>query len=570
MRIFHYALIIIMTIWMTSPGASAEESAANALFVQAIRLYADLPEDPAERLARLNDIKSAFTTIVEDYPASDVAVRIVLDEKLGTYTPSELDREIAAITLDLEQDALAEECPIRPTQPCLSAMIENSPMGRAALLAEFAMKGDYEELLAGLYAALFGDRFDIDNRLTKDHAAFLVDAGLTGFATGDHARAAAVIRAIADQSPFFDVPEGSDVSALAAALVEEGTKRLFRDDISDALRDRVQRVAAEDAARTGSVSSEYVSVILDEGMDVAEIVSRMEELLPKLDEKGFQPDVSPDRILDIILRSEDADTYLERFLEIGQIEDLGDPSRFEPDVLWRIYEVIAAAQDKSSPRRTRSLWLSAAYGNAARAKAGIAQEADRSYSIVGWDSAGKAAFILGSGGERQTLDELLRISDFGGDSENAAAEALTIRLFNLGAAIAGDAEALDALAQGSGYRELAEILEGIGPRQVVSLLFDTYYRDFDLRAEAVPQALLARARRFAFVENVTAQGLDARDIARQIPKGDAELAYAVLSSVELQTRIALAAELDAGSAEFEALYGIFDDTVLSNTVATER
>ena len=71
---------------------------ANRLFVEAVKLLerAEAAPTPEERLELYEGVKGNIDRIVDDFPSSDLAVRIVLGQPLGPIDLAELDRRIAA------------------------------------------------------------------------------------------------------------------------------------------------------------------------------------------------------------------------------------------------------------------------------------------------------------------------------------------------------------------------------------------------------------------------------------------------------------------------------------------
>ncbi len=87
--------------------------AANILFVQAIQLIedAEAAEDAASRLDLLRRAQANLDRIIQDHPASQLAVQLITRQRIGIFNPRDLDREIARAE-DAVEDALAEAAAI--------------------------------------------------------------------------------------------------------------------------------------------------------------------------------------------------------------------------------------------------------------------------------------------------------------------------------------------------------------------------------------------------------------------------------------------------------------------------
>ena len=97
-------LIVLAALIAVFLGGSADSrgqdpnAEANRLFVEAVKLLerAEAAPTPEERLKLYEGVRGNIDRIVDDFPSSDLAVRIVLGQNLGPINLAELARRIAA------------------------------------------------------------------------------------------------------------------------------------------------------------------------------------------------------------------------------------------------------------------------------------------------------------------------------------------------------------------------------------------------------------------------------------------------------------------------------------------
>lgn len=95
--------ILASFLLLATPTAADQNVKANTLFVEATRLFAEVNLDIGkatsallEEYEKLTEVNSLLSSIVADYPGSNLAVRIITGETLGAINPIELQSTIAA------------------------------------------------------------------------------------------------------------------------------------------------------------------------------------------------------------------------------------------------------------------------------------------------------------------------------------------------------------------------------------------------------------------------------------------------------------------------------------------
>ncbi|TNF59841.1 MAG: hypothetical protein EP307_09635 [Rhodobacteraceae bacterium] len=117
MKLFRSLAVIIVTVSLLSLGAAARaQDAADGIFRGAQALFAAAQAKPEEeRLEDYRAIRRLLDLIVEDHPASDLAVRILLQETIEGVDIATIDDALAAATTN----GTAEQGGTR--EPALSA-----------------------------------------------------------------------------------------------------------------------------------------------------------------------------------------------------------------------------------------------------------------------------------------------------------------------------------------------------------------------------------------------------------------------------------------------------------------
>ena len=84
------ALILALLLALPAWAQSADDAAANRLFVEAVQLWnrAERERDTGRRIADLQQVQRNLGRIIEQYPGSPLAVRLVIGEKIGPLSTS--------------------------------------------------------------------------------------------------------------------------------------------------------------------------------------------------------------------------------------------------------------------------------------------------------------------------------------------------------------------------------------------------------------------------------------------------------------------------------------------------
>ena len=109
-------LALCALCWLAFPAYASDESRANRLFVEAVKLIQTAEEeDGAERkLDLLKRARHKLETIVDRHPSSGLAVKLISGQKIGTISLAGLADEIEA--------AVVHACPHAPTLDCVLSM----------------------------------------------------------------------------------------------------------------------------------------------------------------------------------------------------------------------------------------------------------------------------------------------------------------------------------------------------------------------------------------------------------------------------------------------------------------
>lgn len=114
----HARFTLLLAVSMLAACDSPDEK-ANTLFVEASQALsaAQGTSDPVVQFEQLTAAKQTVTNIVTEYPASNAAVRISADEKIGPYSLAELNSAIATLA------QRPEFCLRQLTRACFTDMV---------------------------------------------------------------------------------------------------------------------------------------------------------------------------------------------------------------------------------------------------------------------------------------------------------------------------------------------------------------------------------------------------------------------------------------------------------------
>jgi formylglycine-generating enzyme required for sulfatase activity len=86
-------LLLALLLSLPAMAQSADDVAANRLFVEAVQLWSRAEGEPvAERAATLQRVQSNLKTIIERHPGSALAVRLVIGETVGPLSVARVER----------------------------------------------------------------------------------------------------------------------------------------------------------------------------------------------------------------------------------------------------------------------------------------------------------------------------------------------------------------------------------------------------------------------------------------------------------------------------------------------
>ena len=109
-------LVLCAHCWLPLPVQAADESQANLLFVEAVKLIQVAEEETAamRKFELLKDAKRKLETIVDRHPSSRLAVELISGQRIGTVSLPGL--------VDAIEDAAVLACPQAPTPACLLSL----------------------------------------------------------------------------------------------------------------------------------------------------------------------------------------------------------------------------------------------------------------------------------------------------------------------------------------------------------------------------------------------------------------------------------------------------------------
>ncbi len=143
-------LISIMLAWSLPWPSAAQDpnAAANRLFVQAQKLLQEPASANSEdRLKNLRQARSLADRIVEEYPASNLAVQLISGQPIGTFWLKAIDEEISKTIVAIRTERARKEepkCIENPNEVCIAVQIlalahkQDSLMSRAETMRTVA------------------------------------------------------------------------------------------------------------------------------------------------------------------------------------------------------------------------------------------------------------------------------------------------------------------------------------------------------------------------------------------------------------------------------------------------
>lgn len=115
--------ILISFLFLTTPAVADQNVEANTLFVEATRIFSEINLDVGEETSalvqeyeKLTEVKSLLSSIVADYPGSNLAVRIITGESLGAINLAQLQDKITVT----EKRIRLYTCYDNPSFDCLA------------------------------------------------------------------------------------------------------------------------------------------------------------------------------------------------------------------------------------------------------------------------------------------------------------------------------------------------------------------------------------------------------------------------------------------------------------------
>ena len=85
---FRILFVTLFMVFIVHPASAGPQERANALFVEAAKLIqaATNETDVEVRLDQLTEAQGNFQRIIEDYPSSNLAVKLISGQSIGAYS----------------------------------------------------------------------------------------------------------------------------------------------------------------------------------------------------------------------------------------------------------------------------------------------------------------------------------------------------------------------------------------------------------------------------------------------------------------------------------------------------
>jgi len=105
-RILATLAVVVALLFSAGATFADDTSEANKLFVEAVKLVKSVEDirDPIEKAAALEEALRKFNEIVDDYPSSDLAVKLISGQSVGDISLKGVGREVKSAQGRVERD----------------------------------------------------------------------------------------------------------------------------------------------------------------------------------------------------------------------------------------------------------------------------------------------------------------------------------------------------------------------------------------------------------------------------------------------------------------------------------
>ncbi|WP_156875459.1 hypothetical protein [Phaeobacter inhibens] len=449
--------ILTGTALLALVACKSDDESARALLSDALQAYSaasDENNEPADRLASLEEVEALLSEISRDYATTDVGLQLAGQEAFGVLDPKtipETKEEIGTLVA-------AENCVEFPTASCIFATISSKGM-------ELPKPGD--DLVRTVWGTLFSPDFDAytfaATRAATDAAPYIAFMGII---SGRSERA----------EDFFAVqsPDLPPKIAMTLALIEK--------------MDRL--VPSQSATHIVSAISAHVDSLGEHNQPAIFILSGLLNQTINLDELNTLWEAASQTHFEVNLPDwlymREIVTNLDHLEYRSQVSD-GLENFHEAELTLEQREIIGKISllEGRDLVKGEQLWFAAQHSIADRLLE-TAESLEKPITFRGYFAETIGAMQLGYDGDLGTFNRIKALMP-------EAPKYLDVA-YSFGRALTGDKDQLEALDVAEGILELAEALAGLEPKEIQK--FFSY--DIDPRLTYISQENLAKAHIFNF------------------------------------------------------------------------
>lgn len=145
------SLVLILSLLLAAPALAqtADDAAANRLFVEAVQLWNRAEGEPVEqRSATLQKVQANLKTIIDRHGGSALAVRLVIGETVGPLSVAGVERALRNPQMLLQPGKVFRDCPECPEMVVVPAGAASLASGRNVTIAAPFAVGKFEVTFA--------------------------------------------------------------------------------------------------------------------------------------------------------------------------------------------------------------------------------------------------------------------------------------------------------------------------------------------------------------------------------------------------------------------------------------
>lgn len=413
-----------------------DEEDAKTVLSEALQSYATVTDEAlssSDRIAALDNVEAAFRQISEEYPTTDVGLKLAGRETFGVLDPSAL----TDVRSKLVELASVEMCAELPTIGCISALIASQDMQSPS------PSGNPSEIISGVVLSSQFDAQDYANVREAEVAAPYV--ALMGLLGGKEDR----VQDFIEEAYPTVRPEVGAVTAMMSRL------------------DRL--IPSRDAENTIAAVTHYVGNLENQSDPAIRFLSgllngtasneELEAIWQEMSETGFRPELPSWLYEKEVFENLDDPQYREQAADgLGNFRD----SDLTPDQAAQIG--LIALEEGRDLVKGEQLWFAAQYGVADRL-IDTAESLDGPLNFRGYYSVAYGAMQLGYDNDRELFERIKTLMD----NPPTLPPSYLETTYAFGRALAGDQSLLADIAVGEGVEELAGALQGVDVADIRSL-----------------------------------------------------------------------------------------------------